>query len=150
MQERRLPAAVTLAFILTASCGGDESPTQIPTPAPVLVDYVLSGSQRSPDAPFLVDDELRLSISGEPIGTFGSAGVARFQAYSGSRLTVQALDTCQGIYYMSELWLHRPGIAPQRIALEITTCSVASVPCLSTVDCAAPDRVFFARDYDLP
>jgi hypothetical protein len=149
MQQCRSLLTMACVACLMASCGGD-SPSAAPIPEPVLVDYTISGSESSPDVPFQVDDELRLLVDDRWVGSFPYSGIARFQAYPGSLLTMQALDTCQGQYYLSNLWLHRAGAAAQRVAGEITTCSVGSVPCIATVDCSAPDRVFFQQSYALP
>ncbi len=149
MQQSRSLVTVACVAFLTASCGGD-SPTASPTPAPVPVDYTVSGSESSPNAPFQVDDELRLLVDDQSVGSFSYSGVAHFQAYPGSVLTMQALDTCQGQYFLSDLWLHRSGVAARRVAVEIRTCSVGSVPCIAAVDCSTPDRVFFQQSYALP
>lgn len=146
MQESRVIVAVIFASVLMASCGGDDSPTRTPTPAPILTDYSISGSQTSPNVPVQVDDELRLFVDDRLVATVPYSGVAHFQAYPGSRLTVQALDTCQGQYYLSELWFHGGGFVPWRVSSVIRTCTLDSVPCISTVDCGAPDRIFFQQE----
>lgn len=146
MQESRVVVAVILASVLMASCGGDDSPTRTPTPAPVLTDYSISGSQTSPDVPIQVDDELRVFVDDRLVASVPYSGVAHFQAYPGSRLTVQALDTCQGQYYLSEVWFHGGAFVPWRVSGVIRTCTLDSVPCITTVDCGAPDRVFFEQE----
>ncbi len=150
MQKSPWLRAVPAFCLVTVCCGGGDSPTVAPTPAPAPDDYTLSGSASSPSVPITVDDEVRLWVNDQPIGTYAYSGVARFQAHPGDKVTLQALDTCQGQYYMSEIWVHRAGAAPARLAVAIANCSVAAVPCIATVDRAAPDRVFFQQISSLP
>jgi hypothetical protein len=136
---------LALLSVLSMSCGGDSSPA---APVP-LVEYAVSGAAESADAAFSVDDDLSLFVNGQSVGTWNFNGKARFQARPGDTLRVQAVDTCQGQYWVSALWVHRSGIAPSQITGGVQNCSVASVPCLP-VDCAAADRVFLDLPFTLP
>jgi hypothetical protein len=146
-----MKASLRLACLMSASmcvvsCGSDSGPT---APSVDPVEYVVSAAANSVEASFWVDDELRLFVNGQSVGSWGY-GVARFQARPGDTLRVQAVDTCQGQYYLSELWIRRSGIGPAQITPGITTCSLSSVPCLLPADCGAPDRVFYDVSYTLP
>ena len=145
MKARLSLTCLACMSVLLVSCGSKSTPT-----APVdPVDYVISGSADSVETGFSVDDEVRLYVTGQPAGTYAYGGVAKFRARPGDVLTVQAVDTCQGQYYLSALWIHR-GQTAQQITPGVANCSVSTVPCIATVDCAAPDRIFLQMSYTLP
>jgi hypothetical protein len=149
MKVRLLLACfASMSALCLASCGSKSTPTT-PTAPVDPVDYVISGAAESVDTPFSVDDEVRLYVSGQSVGTWPYSGVARFRGRPGDILTVQAVDTCQGLYRVSALWIHR-GQTAQQITAGVATCSLSSVPCLSPSDCGAPDRIFLQLTYTLP
>lgn len=138
-------ACLAFVSVSVVSCGGTSNPV-----APVApVEYAVSGSADSADAPFNVDDDVRLLVNGQTIGTWNFTGQARFQARPGDTLRVQAIDTCQGQYWLGALWVHRSGLAPRQVTSGVVNCSLSSVPCLP-VDCAAADRVFLDLSFTLP
>ena len=144
MKARLSLTCLACMSVLLVSCGSKSAPT-----APVeLVDYVISGSADSTETGFGVDDEVNFYATGQFVGT-SAGGVARFRARPGDILTVQAVDTCQGQYYLGALWIHR-GQTAQQITPGVANCSVSTVPCIATVDCAAPDRIFLQMSYTLP
>ena len=140
-------ACLASTAVLVTSCGSEPGPT---TPVVDPVDYVISSSATSTDASVRVDDELRVSMNGIIIASSNSGGPLRFRARPGDTVMVQALDTCQGHYWLDPLWIHRQGLTPVQITAGVADCSLASTPCIAAVDCGAPDRLFFQVLYKLP
>jgi hypothetical protein len=149
MKRGRCLATTALVGLLAGSCSSN--PTTTPTTLPAVVEYTISGSASSPDVGIDVDDELRLYLNGQPIGTvtYGSYVTARFEARPGDSLVIEAVDTCQGQYRLGELWLHRAGLVARQITPGVASCSLSEIACLP-VDCSAPDRTFFQQRFTLP
>jgi hypothetical protein len=152
MKTRERLASLIVLGVLTATCGDPVAPSEKAVQGR-RSEYAIAGAGQ-PSASLVIDDFIRLFVDDAMIGEYPgcvpgmkscSRLPVRFDAYPGSRLTIEAFDT-GGSYGMDEVWLYKNG-APARQLFAGFRCNEP------TLECPTPfgDPVMYLRrGFNLP